>query len=81
MGLSAAAGADHAAVAHGGRAAIGAGGVGDAQAARGVALIDTTLAEEGPLSRAQLRERLERARGPVRGQALVHLLVRASIDA
>jgi hypothetical protein len=55
-------------------------GVSDEQAARGVRLIDAALADAGPLSRPQLRERLEREGVPVAGQALVHLLVRASID-
>lgn len=49
-------------------------------AARGVAVIERALAEEGPLGRTALRERLNRAGVPTAGQALVHLLVRASIE-
>ncbi len=49
-------------------------------AARGVAVIERAVAEEGPLGRSALRERLNRAGVPTAGQALVHLLVRASIE-
>ena len=55
-------------------------GVDPDTAARGVAVIDRALAEEGPLARPALRERLERADVPVAGQALVHLLFRASLE-
>ncbi len=55
-------------------------GVSPDLADRGVALIDRALADTGPLTRARLRERLERAGIPVAGQAIVHLLVRASLD-
>lgn len=48
-------------------------------AERGVAAIERALAEEGPLDRAQLRERLERAGVRTQGQALVHLLMLASL--
>jgi hypothetical protein len=41
---------------------------------RGVAAIEQALVEEGPLTRLQLRERLEAARVPTEGQALIHLL-------
>jgi Winged helix DNA-binding domain len=43
-------------------------------AARGVETIARSLADEGPLTRAQLRERLDSAGVPTAGQALVHLL-------
>jgi hypothetical protein len=41
---------------------------------KGVRTIEKALAEDGPLTRPQLRERLERADVPTKGQALVHLL-------
>jgi hypothetical protein len=44
-------------------------------AERGVATIERALAEEGPLSRVQLRERLDAAGVRTEGQALVHLLM------
>lgn len=49
-------------------------GVGEGDSERGAAVIERALAEEGPLTRAQLRERLEVAGVPTAGQALVHLL-------
>lgn len=49
-------------------------------AARGVDVIRRALGDEGPLTRLQLRERLDRAEIPSAGQALVHLLFRAAID-
>jgi hypothetical protein len=55
-------------------------GVTPDRATRGVAIIERALADEGPLGRVALRERLERAGVPAAGQALVHLLVQASID-
>ena len=53
-------------------------GVGDA-ADRGVEVIEKALADEGPLSRAQLKERLDSADVPTAGQALVHVLFYASL--
>jgi hypothetical protein len=41
---------------------------------RAVVTIERALAEEGPLTRLQLRERLEGAGVPLHGQALIHLL-------
>jgi DNA glycosylase AlkZ-like len=41
---------------------------------RGVETIERSLAEEGPLTRVQLRERLEAARVKTARQALIHLL-------
>lgn len=41
---------------------------------RAVKTIERALADEGPLTRPQLRERLARAGVPTQGQALVHLL-------
>jgi hypothetical protein len=49
-------------------------------AARGVAVIERAVGDEGPLGRDALRERLEHADVPTAGQALVHLLVQASIQ-
>jgi Winged helix DNA-binding domain len=48
-------------------------------AERGVAVIERSLAEEGPLSRAALRERIAAAGVRNEGQALVHLLLLASL--
>lgn len=47
---------------------------------RAVSLVDRWLADEGPLSRAALRERLLAAGIPAEGQGLVHVLFRASLD-
>jgi hypothetical protein len=47
---------------------------------RGVAVIGRALAREGPLTRAQLGERIAAAGIPAVGQGLVHLLARATID-
>ncbi len=46
---------------------------------RGVATIERALADQGPLTRLQLRERLEAAGVPVAGQALLHLLFLAAV--
>ncbi len=54
-------------------------GVTPAAAERGVEAIERALAGEGPLTRAQLRERIEAVDVPTAGQALVHLLVLASL--
>ncbi len=49
-------------------------GVSEAKAERGVETIERALADEGPLTRVQLKERLRKAKVPTEGQALVHLL-------
>jgi Winged helix DNA-binding domain len=49
-------------------------GVSPDAAEKGVRTIEKALAEEGPLTRPQLRARLDRAGVPTAGQALVHLL-------
>jgi hypothetical protein len=49
-------------------------GVSEAMAERGVETIERGLAEEGPLTRPQLREHLDAAGVRTEGQALVHLL-------
>jgi hypothetical protein len=54
-------------------------GVTAAQAERGVTAVERALAADGPLTRGQLRERVARARVPVGGQALVHVLGLASL--
>ena len=58
---------------------LGQEGVSPAAAERGVATIERALAADGPLTRAALRERLERARVPTRGQALVHVLMLSTL--
>jgi hypothetical protein len=55
-------------------------GVEPRAAERAVGLIERAIADEGPQTRPALRDRLERAGVPVAGQALVHLLFRASIE-
>ena len=47
---------------------------------RGVAAIERALADDGPLASHALRERLEAAGVRAGGQALYHLLFRASLD-
>jgi hypothetical protein len=47
---------------------------------RGIALIERALADEGPLTSDALRERLTAAGVHAQGQALYHLLFRASLD-
>ncbi len=54
-------------------------GVSVRAANRGVAVIVRSLEAEGPLSREQLREQLERANVPTKGQALIHVLILASL--
>jgi hypothetical protein len=54
-------------------------GVSADAAEKGVAVIEKALAEEGPLTRPQLRERLDAAGVPTAGQALVHLLFLATL--
>jgi hypothetical protein len=48
-------------------------------AERGVETIERSLSKEGPLTRAQLRERLDSAGVRTEGQALVHLLFLATL--
>jgi hypothetical protein len=54
-------------------------GVSATAADRGVAAIERALAEEGPLTRDQLRDRVRAARVQTEGQALVHLLMLACL--
>ena len=48
-------------------------------AEKGVAVITRSLGADGPLTRQEIGERLRAARVPVAGQALVHLLLLASL--
>jgi hypothetical protein len=54
-------------------------GVSPTAAEKGVAAIERALADEGPLTRSQLRERVDAAGVRTEGQALVHLLLLASL--
>jgi DNA glycosylase AlkZ-like len=54
-------------------------GVSSGDAERAVDVIERSLAEEGPLTRHDLRERIAAAGVRTEGQAIVHLLVLASI--
>lgn len=54
-------------------------GVSPAQVDRGVEVILDAVESDGPRTRAQLRDRLDAAGVPTQGQALVHVLVAASV--
>ncbi len=54
-------------------------GVSPDDADRGVAVMRRALADEGPLTRDQLRDRIAAAGVPTERQALVHVLMRASL--
>jgi hypothetical protein len=54
-------------------------GVPPADAERGVAVIERSLTAEGPLTRAQLAERIAKTGVRTQGQAIVHLLVLANL--
>jgi hypothetical protein len=54
-------------------------GVTPSAAERGVEAIERALAQEGPLTRAQLRERIAAARVKTEGQALIHVLMLATL--
>jgi hypothetical protein len=62
----------------GSRRRLGQLGVSETAAQRGVATIERSLADRGPLTREQLRGELRAAGVPTEGQALVHLLGLAS---
>ncbi len=49
-------------------------------AARAVKLMERAIAGDGPLTRAALRERLERAGIPALDRTMIHLIFRASIE-
>jgi hypothetical protein len=59
---------------------LGQDGLGPDTTARAVDLIDRSIAEEGPMTRAALRERLQRAGIPNVERAFMHLVFRASIE-
>jgi hypothetical protein len=54
-------------------------GVPPAAADRAVAMVERSLAKDGPLTRAQLRDRLVAKGIRTEGQALVHILMQASL--
>lgn len=54
-------------------------GVSPAQAERGVSVVERALAADGPLGRDALRERLRGTGVPVDGQALIYILIEASV--
>jgi DNA glycosylase AlkZ-like len=54
-------------------------GVSEAQAERGLTTIERALSDEGPLARAELRERLDAADVPTEGQALMHVIFLAAL--
>jgi hypothetical protein len=54
-------------------------GVGADEAETAIGLIDAALAADGPLTRAQLGDRVAAAGIRTKGQALVHLLAKASV--
>jgi len=54
-------------------------GVSEAEAERAVATIEKALTEEGPLTRVELRERIDAAGVPTEGQAMIHLLFLAAL--
>lgn len=54
-------------------------GVEASAADRGVAIIERSLAEEGPLTSKQLRERLQTAKVDAEGQALAHVIGLAAL--
>jgi hypothetical protein len=54
-------------------------GVSEAKAERALATIERALGEEGPLTRIELRERIDAAGVPTEGQATIHLLFLAAV--
>lgn len=54
-------------------------GLSSAAVEKGVSVIERALGSEGPLSRAQLRERIAEVGVRIEGQALVHLLMLATL--
>lgn len=54
-------------------------GVSEADAERAMGTIERALAEEGPLTRIELRERLDTAGVSTEGQAMIHLLFLAAL--
>jgi hypothetical protein len=58
---------------------LGQEGVSPADTERGITLIRSMISTLGPTTRGELRERLASAGVPVKGQALVHLLLAATL--
>lgn len=54
-------------------------GISEVEAERAMATIERALADEGPLTRVQLRERLDSAGVSTDGQAMIHLLFLAAV--
>lgn len=54
-------------------------GVSEAKVERALATIERALADEGPLTRIELRERIDAAGVPTDGQAMIHLLFLAAL--
>ena len=55
-------------------------GVSEAATQRGLKAIVKALSDEGPMTSKELRAVLDRARVPTAGQALIHVLFRATLD-
>jgi hypothetical protein len=55
-------------------------GVTAAAAGRGVAVIERSLAKDGPLTRRQLKDRIDAAGVRTKGQALVHILMLSALQ-
>jgi hypothetical protein len=55
-------------------------GLSASQIAKGLSVIEGALVEDGPQTRAQLKDRLERAGVPIADTAHVHLMFRASLE-
>jgi hypothetical protein len=58
---------------------LGQEGVSPADTERGITLIRLMISQQGPTTRGEFRERLASAGVPVKGQALVHLLLAATL--
>lgn len=54
-------------------------GVSPRQAARGIDVVAAAVLSDGPQTRAQLRQRLDATRVPTAGQALIHVLMAATL--
>ena len=55
-------------------------GVSESATQRGIAALVKSLSAEGPMTSMELRTVLDRAKVPTAGQALIHVLFRATID-
>jgi winged helix DNA-binding protein len=66
-------------LAAGNKRRLGQEGVPPDDAERGVGVIERSLAADGPLTRAELRERIAAAGVRTQGQAIVHILVLATL--